>query len=114
MVDVGIEMPGTGARSPKRGSWDHQRGARKLDLAGFCYRFATKNDDALVIMLRGKAVTLGYTTDFATTAYGEQIELTLPAKRSPSRKIPTVAVQAFRCRDVIIWQLATRLKTALV
>ena len=43
MVDVGIEMPGTGARSPKRGDWNHQRGARKLDLAGVCYRFATKD-----------------------------------------------------------------------
>ena len=79
MVDAGIEMPGTGARSPKRGSWDHQRGARKLDLAGFCYRFATKNGAAVVVRLWGKAVTLGYTTHFATAAYGEQVEPTLPA-----------------------------------
>ena len=75
MVDVGIEMPGTGARSPKRGGWNHQRGARKLGLAGFCYRFSTKNGDALVMLLWGKAVTLGYTTHFATAAYGEQVEL---------------------------------------
>ena len=41
MVDDGIEMPGSGARNPKWGGWNHQRRARKLDLAGFLCRCAT-------------------------------------------------------------------------
>jgi len=53
MDDVGTEMPGTGVRPPKRGAWNHQRGARKLGLAGFCYRFSTKNGDALVMRIWG-------------------------------------------------------------
>jgi len=49
--------------------------------------------------LWGKAVTLGYTTEFATAAYGEQVELTLPATTGPS---PLCKTLVFKGRNVVV------------
>ena len=85
-------------RDPQSGAVGITSGVRESLIWRGLLQICYQERDAVVMRLWGKAVTLGYTTDFATAAYGEQVELTLSANSSRWQTFPKADFRPARAR----------------